>query len=65
MMPEKWKDLGDIPEADLADQLTPIDPSDSGEEFENYESAPSLVNDADWIDQQLPVPLDDPEWEER
>ncbi|MFC6234425.1 hypothetical protein ACFPZL_04940 [Leucobacter soli] len=53
----------EVPEADRLDQLTPIDQSVAVEAFEHRDTAPALVNEADWIDQQIPVPVDDPEQE--
>lgn len=64
-MTQKRIDQHEIPEADRLDQLTPIDPSDAVEGFEHRETVPTLVDEADWIDQQIPVPIDDPEEEER
>ena len=51
----------EVPEADRLDQLTPIDQSVAVEAFEHCDTAPALVNEADWIDQQIPVPVDVPE----
>lgn len=53
----------EVPEADRLDQLTPIDQIVSVEAFEHCDTVPPLVNEADWIDQQIPVPVDDPEQE--
>lgn len=53
----------EVPEADRLDQLTPIDQSVAVEAFEHCDTASALVNEADWIDQQISVPVDDPEQE--
>lgn len=64
-MTQKRVDQYDLPETDRLDQLTPIDLDDTDDAFDHPESAPTSVNEADWIDQQRPVPLDDPGLEER
>lgn len=65
MMPAKEPiESSEIPESDLLDQTTPIDPNDTVEELGGNQVARDFVNEADWIDQQIPVPVDDTEREE-
>lgn len=63
MPTEKRIESSEIPESDLLDQTTPIDPSDTVETLEDNQVAPTFANEADWIDQQIPVPVDDAERE--
>lgn len=48
-----------VPEADLVDQLTPVDPGGEDVELRPLAQARSEVSEADWVDQQLAVPHDD------
>lgn len=64
MSTEKRVESAEIPENDLLDQATPIDPNDAADPFEGSRVDPAAVSEADWVDQQIPVPVDDPEREE-
>lgn len=61
---EKRDESNEIPENDLLDQAAPIDPNDDADPFEDSRAVPAAVSEADWVDQQIPVPVDDPEREE-
>lgn len=49
----------EVPDADLLEQATAVDPGDDEERPAPLSSASNPVNEADWIDQQRTVPLDD------
>ncbi|MFT3888982.1 MAG: hypothetical protein QM713_12585 [Arachnia sp.] len=53
------RDVTEINEADLVEQLIPVDPAD--EVVEPDGGADDLVDEADWLDQQVEVPANDPE----
>lgn len=64
-MPTERRGVGsEIPESDLVDRSTPMDPIDPDQPFEDSQVVPALVNETDWVDQQIPVPIDDSEREE-
>ncbi len=46
-------------EQDLADQLTPVAPIDEDENTVPEDPPAGPVNEADWLDQQTVVPLED------
>ena len=64
MPSKKPSESSEIPEGDLLDQTTPIDPNDTVEAPGENQVAPGFVGEADWVDQQIPVPLDEAEREE-
>lgn len=51
----------EVPEEDLKDQLTPTDPHDEDDRFRPLHDASSPVSEGDWVDQQISVPLDEPD----
>lgn len=60
-MTQKRIEHYDVPQSDRSDQSIPIDPDDTVDVFEHQEAVPPFVNDADWIDQQIVVPVDEPD----
>ncbi|HMS36266.1 MAG TPA: hypothetical protein PKA93_03805 [Arachnia sp.] len=50
--------VDEIDEADLIDQLVPVDPSEL--DLEPDGALEGLVDEADWLDQQVDASVDDP-----
>ncbi len=50
--------VDEIDEADLIDQLMPVDPDEV--DLEPDGELAGLVDEADWLDQQVDAPIDDP-----
>ncbi len=50
--------VDEIDEADLIDQLVPVDPSEL--DLEPDGELEGLVDEADWLDQQVDASVDDP-----
>lgn len=48
----------EVPEGDYADQLIPADPADDEETPAGKLDSAQLANEADWVEQQKVVPLD-------
>jgi hypothetical protein len=59
MTPDPFEAPADVPEADLLDQLAPVDPSDEEPDPEPLSTAAEPVSEVDWVEQQRAVPLDD------
>jgi hypothetical protein len=55
------RDVTEIDEADLVDQLIPIDPDELDLDPEPEGEVEGLVDEADWLDQQTEAPIDDPD----
>ncbi len=49
----------EVPDADFLEQAIPVDPGDHEEGPAPLSSASNPVSEADWVDQQRTVPLDD------
>lgn len=64
MSTERRLDMDEKPEGDLIDQITPVDPDHEEESFEDRPRVPFSADEADWIDQQIPAPLDEEEQEQ-
>lgn len=62
---EKRVENNEIPENDLLDQAATVDPDGAADPFEYGQFDPTAVNEPDWVDQQIPVPIDEAEREER
>lgn len=59
MTPERIEPSAEASEADVLDQLAPADPGDEEPTPQPLAAAKQPVSEADWVEQQKPVPLDD------
>ncbi|WP_449280770.1 hypothetical protein [Leucobacter sp.] len=59
MIPDRIEPSAEASEADVLDQLAPADPSEEEPAPEPLAAAKQPVSEADWVEQQKPVPLDD------
>lgn len=58
MTPDRIEPSAEASEADVLDQLTAADPTDEEPPPEPLAAARQPVSEADWVEQQRPVPLD-------
>ncbi|QBE49868.1 hypothetical protein [Leucobacter triazinivorans] len=58
MTPDRIEPSAEASEADILDQLTAADPTDEDPDPAPLAAARQPVSEADWAEQQRPVPLD-------